>query len=162
MRKLQFHPCGNFRETYQEEITIFETDFGRLWMLIGLLLLFGVIPFISSAYIVYVLNTIGIYAISAIGLNLLIGYTGQISLGHGAFFGVGAYAGAVLATKTGSAFLPPVSSTSISALPPWQANLSLNSCLSSGRALPEVQKGSVLSVRPSSASIWVMIGPFIS
>jgi branched-chain amino acid transport system permease protein len=105
MRKLQFHPCGNFRETYREEITIFETDFGRMWMLIGIVLLFAVIPFISNAYIIYVLNTIGIYSISAIGLNLLIGYTGQISLGHGAFFGVGAYAGAVLATKTGLPFV---------------------------------------------------------
>jgi branched-chain amino acid transport system permease protein len=105
MRKLQFHPCGNFKETYHEELTIFETDFGRLWMVIGLVILFGVIPFISSPFILYVLNTIGIYAIAAIGLNLLIGYTGQISLGHGAFFGVGAYTGAILATKASFPFL---------------------------------------------------------
>ena len=76
-------------------------------MLVGLVLLFGVIPFISSPYILYILNTIGIYAIAAIGLNLLIGYTGQISLGHGAFFGVGAYAAAILATKAGFPFLSP-------------------------------------------------------
>ncbi|MCK4962308.1 MAG: branched-chain amino acid ABC transporter permease, partial [Anaerolineales bacterium] len=104
MRKLQFHPCGNFRESYLEELAIFATDFGRLWMLIGLVILFGVIPFISSPFILYVLNTIGIYAIAAIGLNLLIGYTGQISLGHGAFFGVGAYAAAILATRAGFPF----------------------------------------------------------
>jgi branched-chain amino acid transport system permease protein len=108
MRKLQFHPCGDFKESYNEEITIFETDFGRLWLLIGLLLLFGVLPFISSAYTLYIINTIGIYAIGAIGLNLLIGYTGQISLGHGAFFGVGAYAAAVLATKAGFPFIAAV------------------------------------------------------
>ena len=105
MRKLQFHPCGNYRESYQEELSIFETDFGRLWMIVGLLLLFGVIPFISSPFLLYVLNTMGIYAISAVGLNLLIGYTGQISLGHGAFFGVGAYSAAILATKTGFPFI---------------------------------------------------------
>lgn len=99
MQKFQFHPCGNFKESYYQELTIFETDFGRLWMIIGLILLFGVIPFISSAFVLYVLNTMGIYAIAAIGLNLLIGYTGQISLGHGAFFGVGAYAAAILATR---------------------------------------------------------------
>ncbi|MCP4666443.1 MAG: branched-chain amino acid ABC transporter permease, partial [Deltaproteobacteria bacterium] len=104
MRKLQFHPCGNFNESYLKELTIFETDFGRLWMLIGLMLLFGVIPFITSAYVLYILNTIAIYAIAVVGLNLLIGYTGQISLGHGAFFGVGAYAGAILATKAGLPF----------------------------------------------------------
>jgi len=104
MRKFQFHPCGNFKESYHQELSIFETDFGRLWMVIGLVLLFGIIPFISSPFILFILNTIGIYAIAAIGLNILIGNTGQISLGHGAFFGVGAYAGAVLATKAGFPF----------------------------------------------------------
>jgi branched-chain amino acid transport system permease protein len=53
----------------------------------------------------YILNTIGIMAIAAIGLNILVGYTGQISLGHGAFFGVGAYAAAILATRLGVSFL---------------------------------------------------------
>jgi len=105
MAKFAFHPCGNFNETYERELTIFETDFGRLSMIGGLILLFGVVPFISDAYILYILNTIGIYAIAAVGLNLLIGYTGQISLGHGAFFGVGAYAAAILATKAGFPFI---------------------------------------------------------
>lgn len=41
------------------------------------------------------------YAVAVLGLNLLIGYTGQISLGHGAFFAVGAYSAAILMTKTG-------------------------------------------------------------
>jgi branched-chain amino acid transport system permease protein len=104
MRKLRFHPCGNFRESYHEELTIFETDFGRLWLLIGLFLLFGVIPFISSPYAIYIINTVGIYAIGAMGLNVLIGYTGQISLGHGAFFGVGAYSAAILAVKASFPF----------------------------------------------------------
>jgi branched-chain amino acid transport system permease protein len=104
MSRLLFHSCGNFKESYQEELSIFETDFGRLWVLIGLLLLFGVIPFVTSPYTLFILNTIGIYAIAAVGLNLVIGYTGQISLGHGAFFGVGAYAAAILATKASFPF----------------------------------------------------------
>jgi branched-chain amino acid transport system permease protein len=104
MRKLRFHPCGNFKESYNQELSIFETDFGRIWMIIGVVILFGVIPFVSSAYILFVLNTIGIYAIAALGLNILIGYTGQISLGHGAFFGVGAYTAAILATRAGFPF----------------------------------------------------------
>lgn len=41
------------------------------------------------------------YAVAALGLNLLVGYTGQISLGHGAFFAVGAYSTAVMMSKTG-------------------------------------------------------------
>jgi branched-chain amino acid transport system permease protein len=104
MRKLKLHPCGKFNERYNEELTIFGTDFGRLWMWIGLFLLFAIIPSISSHYVLYVVNHIGIAAIAAIGLNILIGFTGQISLGHGAFFGVGAYSAAILATALGFPF----------------------------------------------------------
>jgi branched-chain amino acid transport system permease protein len=104
MRKLKLHPCGKFNERYEEEFAIFGTDFGRLWMWIGLFILFAVIPFVSSHYILYVVNHIGIAAIAAIGLNILIGFTGQISLGHGAFFGVGAYSAAILATAFGLPF----------------------------------------------------------
>ena len=99
MRRLKLHPCGKFNERYEEELTIFTTDFGRLWCWIGIFILFLVIPFISSNYLLYIINNMGIAAIAAIGLNLLIGYTGQISLGHGAFFGVGAYSAAIFATK---------------------------------------------------------------
>ena len=98
MRKMHFHPCGNFRERYDQELAVFMTDFGRLWAGIGLLLLFIVVPMVASPYMMYVFNMVGIAAIAAIGLNILIGFTGQISLGHGAFFGVGAYAGAIFAT----------------------------------------------------------------
>ena len=98
MKKLQFHPCGNFREDYRKELAVFETDYGRACLLVGALIFFGAIPYISTPYLLYVINTIGIAAIAAIGLNILIGYTGQISLGHGAFFGVGAYAAGILAT----------------------------------------------------------------
>jgi branched-chain amino acid transport system permease protein len=104
MRRLRFHSCGKFNERYEEELTIFGTDFGRLWMWIGLAILFIIVPSISSPYVLYVVNHIGIAAIAAIGLNILIGYTGQISLGHGAFFGVGAYSAAILATAVGFPF----------------------------------------------------------
>jgi len=104
MRRFSFHPCGNYRENYAQELTIFETDYGRISMCVFLLLLFFATPFLVSPYMLYVINTIGIAAIAAIGLNILVGYTGQISLGHGAFFGVGAYAAAVLATRLGVGF----------------------------------------------------------
>ncbi len=104
MRKLRLHPCGKFNERYEEELTIFATDFGRVWMWIGIFVLFVIVPLISSNYVLYVVNHMGIYAIAAIGLNILVGYTGQISLGHGAFFGVGAYAAAILATAVGFPF----------------------------------------------------------
>jgi branched-chain amino acid transport system permease protein len=104
MRKFSFHPCGNYRENYTQELNIFETDFGRVCLGIFLGLLFFIAPFVVSPYMLYILNTIGIAAIAAIGLNILIGYTGQISLGHGAFFGVGAYAAAIMATRLGVGF----------------------------------------------------------
>ena len=47
---------------------------------------------------------VGIYAILALSLNLLIGYAGLFSVGHGAFYGIGAYAGALLATRLGLPF----------------------------------------------------------
>lgn len=98
-RKFNLHPCGNYRDNYFQELAVFQTDFGRLWIVIGLLFLFGAVPWLSGPYMLYVINMAGIAAIAAIGLNILIGMTGQISLGHGAFLGVGAYAGAVLATS---------------------------------------------------------------
>jgi branched-chain amino acid transport system permease protein len=75
-----------------------------VWLWVGMLLLLGVVPFLAGPYTLYIINYIGIAAIAAIGLNILIGYTGQISLGHGAFFGVGAYAAAILATRVGFPF----------------------------------------------------------
>jgi branched-chain amino acid transport system permease protein len=105
VNKFKFHPCGNFKEKYDQEITIFETDFGRLWLWIGIFFLFSLLPFITSPYFLHVLNTVGIVSIAAVGLNILIGYTGQISLGHGAFIGVGAYAAAIFATSANMPFL---------------------------------------------------------
>ncbi|MCE5262764.1 MAG: hypothetical protein LLG97_04430, partial [Deltaproteobacteria bacterium] len=64
MRRIQLHPCGNFHERYEQELTVFSTDFGRLWAAIGLLLLFTVVPLLASPYMIYVLNMIGIAAIA--------------------------------------------------------------------------------------------------
>jgi branched-chain amino acid transport system permease protein len=59
-----------------------------------------------SGYLVTVLITIGIYVILALSLNLITGHAGQISLGHAAFMGIGAYTSALLYTKTGFGFWP--------------------------------------------------------
>jgi branched-chain amino acid transport system permease protein len=60
-----------------------------------------VLPFAMSSYHVFQLTMIIVYAIALLGLNLLIGYNGQISLGHGAFFAVGAYTTAILINHAG-------------------------------------------------------------
>jgi len=57
-----------------------------------------------SGYVVTILITIAIYAILAHSLNIITGHAGQISLGHAAFFGIGAYAAAILYTKAGLPF----------------------------------------------------------
>ena len=59
-----------------------------------------------SGYLVTVLITIGIYVILALSLNIITGYAGQISLGHAAFMGIGAYTSALLYTKAGLSFWP--------------------------------------------------------
>ena len=58
------------------------------------------------------------YAVAALGLNLLLGYSGQISLGHGAFFALGAYTTAILVAKAGWPHLATVPVAAASASPP--------------------------------------------
>jgi len=57
-----------------------------------------------NAYVVTVATLVAIQSIVACGLNVVVGYAGQISLGHAAFFGIGAYASALLTTKAGLTF----------------------------------------------------------
>jgi branched-chain amino acid transport system permease protein len=59
------------------------------------------IPVVAAPYQVYVLDTILIACVGALGLNLLTGYAGQISVGHAGFVGVGAFSSALLATRAG-------------------------------------------------------------
>lgn len=61
-------------------------------------------PAFLGGYFVYLLNLIGVFSLVAIGLNLLTGYSGQISLGHSAFFAVGAYGSALLVSRVGLPF----------------------------------------------------------
>ncbi|HEV8014803.1 MAG TPA: branched-chain amino acid ABC transporter permease [Stellaceae bacterium] len=59
------------------------------------------VPFLLSSYHVFQATMVVVYAIALLGLNLLIGYNGQISLGHGAFFAIGAYTTAILVNEVG-------------------------------------------------------------
>jgi ABC-type branched-subunit amino acid transport system ATPase component/ABC-type branched-subunit amino acid transport system permease subunit len=70
--------------------------------IIGLVLL-GLAPlFISNPYYIHMLGTIMIYAILLYGLDIVVGYTGQVSLGHSGLFGVGSYTAGVLFLKLGA------------------------------------------------------------
>lgn len=104
-------PCGLFFETYEKDEAIFQTTFLRLAMsaLAVLLLAF---PFfadwlsgLTNLYWLGIMTHICIFVLGAQGLNLLTGFTGQISLGHGAFMAVGAFTAGVLHMDLGWNFL---------------------------------------------------------
>lgn len=61
-------------------------------------------PVFVPGYQLYVLSLAGVWAVAAIGLNLLTGYAGQISIGHAGFMGIGAYSSALLTMKVGLPF----------------------------------------------------------
>lgn len=64
----------------------------------------GAMALFGGGYFVYLLNLIGIFSLVAIGLNILTGFSGQTSLGHAAFFAIGAYASAIFAQRLGLPF----------------------------------------------------------
>jgi len=69
---------------------------GKMLAIATLVVLLSIVPLLGNAYYTSVLLIIGIHAIVTVGLCLLMGYTGQISLGHAAFYGIGAYIAAIL------------------------------------------------------------------
>jgi branched-chain amino acid transport system permease protein len=74
---------------------------GQLIGLVLVLALAGALPFVVSNYRVFQFTLALVYAIALLGLNMLTGFNGQISLGHGAFYAIGAYTAAILMDKFG-------------------------------------------------------------
>jgi len=95
--------CGDFKDNYIADEAIFPSIFVKFWLILFFVFLL-ILPFIGGSYILYVANLIGVAVIGAVGLNLLTGFTGQISLGHAAFMGVGGYTLAILITRAGFSF----------------------------------------------------------
>ena len=71
----------------------------RLAILLGLAVVATAPAWVWNPYHLHTLIMAGIFAVLALSLNLLLGYTGQLSLGHAAFFGIGAYATGLLTVK---------------------------------------------------------------
>lgn len=74
------------------------------WRIVGLTALVAgacILPFLVKDYRTFQLTQVLVYAIALMGLNLLTGYNGQISLGHGAFYAIGAYTAAILMDSWG-------------------------------------------------------------
>jgi branched-chain amino acid transport system permease protein len=77
----------------------------RALLVVGLAAVAVAIPFLFGPYRVGQFTLVLVYAVAVLGLNLLVGYSGQISLGHGAFFALGAYTAALLIEKASVHYL---------------------------------------------------------
>jgi len=88
-----YREAGDFKSSYVEDNQTFPIKFDRYRYYALLVVAFAVVPFVINDYWVNaVFLPFLIYAIAAIGLNILVGYCGQVSLGTGGFMAVGAYA----------------------------------------------------------------------
>ena len=88
-------PAGDFRTSYAVDTTVFPTTTSRNMMILGIVLICFA-PYVLKEYALSLLIQIGIFGIAALGLNIVVGFTGQISIGHAAFFGFGAFTSAYL------------------------------------------------------------------
>jgi len=95
-----FHrESGVFKTSYKADMALYPLPIAK-WTVAVIAVLFVVVaPIMLDDYYLSIINLILIACVGAIGLNILVGYTGQISIGHAAFMSVGAYTAANLATK---------------------------------------------------------------
>jgi branched-chain amino acid transport system permease protein len=104
-----FHrECGVFKTTYEADMAFYPLPVARWAAAVLAVIFFLVLPLTLHEYYLSVANLVWVAVIGALGLNILVGYTGQVSIGHGAFMSVGAYTAANLATRLDS---------------PWPVNL---------------------------------------
>ena len=104
-----FHrESGVLKTTYEADMALYPLPIARWTVAVLAVVFFAVIPLSLHQYYLSIANLVWIAVIGALGLNILVGYTGQVSIGHGAFMSVGAYTAANLAIRLGS---------------PWPVNL---------------------------------------
>lgn len=95
---------GVFKTSYAADMALYPLPIAR-WTVLAIVVLFAVIlPLSLHEYYLSIINLSLIAIVGALGLNILVGYTGQISVGHAAFMSVGAYTAANLAVKLGLPF----------------------------------------------------------
>src|SRR3990170_9103768 len=91
---------GIFHQTYEKDMSLRTSHAQKIRIVLLIIVLFA-FPFFANRYALTLANQVGIAVIGAIGLNILVGYTGQISLGQGGFMAVGAYAAGILSARLG-------------------------------------------------------------
>ena len=100
--------CGVLKTSYAADMALYPLPIAKWTVGILAVIFFAVIPLALHEYYLSIANLVWIAVIGALGLNILVGYTGQVSIGHGAFMSVGAYTAANLVTRLDS---------------PWPVNL---------------------------------------
>lgn len=100
--------CGVLKTSYAADMALYPLPIAKWTVGVLAVIFFAVIPLALHEYYLSIANLVWIAVIGALGLNILVGYTGQVSIGHGAFMSVGAYTAANLATRLDS---------------PWPVNL---------------------------------------
>jgi branched-chain amino acid transport system permease protein len=95
-----YRETGQFKTTYASDQQLFPILQDRIFVIAFVVFAFGVMPFIGTEYLFRaILVPFLILALAAIGLNILVGYCGQVSLGTGAFMAIGAYSAYNLAIR---------------------------------------------------------------
>jgi branched-chain amino acid transport system permease protein len=89
-------PCGVFDETYVQDSALVRTGFRWTMLVVLLLMVFVAFPLLAGDYLLDVVIDIGITIIAVLGLQIITGFAGQISLGQAAFMAVGAWISAML------------------------------------------------------------------
>src|SRR6202040_1008306 len=88
-----YREAGQFKTSYGADMAVFPLRQDRIGLALVLIIAFIVIPVVGDDFLLNaVMIPFLVYALATIGLNLLTGYAGLLSLGTGAFMGVGAYA----------------------------------------------------------------------
>jgi branched-chain amino acid transport system permease protein len=104
-----YRECGNYKDTYSSDMAIFPIPLDRYGFIVMLILAFIVIPLTGSEYwLSNIMIPFYCFGLSAIGLNILAGFAGQISIGHAAFMAVGAYSALILYGRYGVPLLPSI------------------------------------------------------
>jgi branched-chain amino acid transport system permease protein len=88
---------ADYKVSYVEDQALFDSGFKRFWLGV-LFLVILVVPVLASPFQMHMINQAVVAIIAALGLNLLIGNTGLVSLGHAAFLAIGAYSTTLLVT----------------------------------------------------------------
>ncbi len=96
---------GNLKATYAADERVLNNQYKQFFVY-GMAVLCALMPFVANDYIILVAAQMGIMLIAVVGVNVVIGYTGLLSLGHAAFLAIGAYSIPILHGLMGSLGLP--------------------------------------------------------